>query len=110
MLWNYADWRQAQLMAQGFGLVVDVTVQGEPDALLEAEFRMALYVERGGILETDRAREEQAAKESRRKQVQDRERELARWLFSRSENGRGNPRIGYGGNRPIATQRIGSLG
>jgi hypothetical protein len=101
--YQYDDWwpayRQALLMAQGFGLVVDETIQGEPDGILVREFEKALYVERGGQLETDATRAEQA-RQDRLKANQDRERQLYRWLHARSPHGRGNPMVGAGSNQP----------
>lgn len=101
--------RQGLLMAQGFGLVVDELIQGEPDAKLVHEFTVAMWVERGGVLKTDATRVAQALRRDRLKAQADQERQIYRWLHSRSANGRGNPWIGYGGGRPIATQRTGSL-
>lgn len=52
--------RQAILKEQGFGLVVwtdgkegrPKPIYGEPDAILVREFEMAMFVERGGVIET----------------------------------------------------------
>jgi hypothetical protein len=102
----WATYRQGLLMAQGFGLVVDLTIQGEPDARLVREFAIAMWVERGGILrDTDDVLAE-AARQARLKAEMEADRERYRWLYRRSAKGRGNPLVGYGGGRPIATQRI----
>jgi hypothetical protein len=98
--------RQGLLMAQGFGLVVDMTIQGEPDARLVQEFELAMWVERGGqFKDTDDVLAE-AARQARLKDEADADRQRYRWLYRRSAKGKGNPWIGYGGGRPIATQRI----
>jgi len=102
----WATLRQGLLMAQGFGLVVDMTIQGEPDARLVHEFALAMWVERGGVLkDTDEVRAE-ASRQARLKAEADADRQRYRWLHSRSKLGRGNPWVGYGGGRPIATQRM----
>lgn len=88
---RWPELRQALLMAQGFGLVVDVTVQGEPDAILVREFGLAMYVEQGGTYLSD---EERAIESHRRDLIREnrvRERDLAKWLYGRSPHGRGNP-------------------
>lgn len=100
---RWPELRQALLMAQGFGLVVDVRVQGEPDAILEKEFALALYVERGGAFLSDEERAREAARRDRIRENRIRDRELTRWLFARSPLGRANPWVSqYTGARRSA--------
>lgn len=92
---RWPELRQALLMAQGFGVVVDVTMQGEPDGRLVNEFALAMHVEQGGrYLSPD---EQQRASNSRDhvREQQTRERDLGRWLYSRSPHGRGNAWVSY---------------
>jgi hypothetical protein len=88
---RWPELRQALLMAQGFGLVVDVTVQGEPDAVLVREFALAMYVERGGTYLSDEEQQQESRRRDRIREHRVRERDLSRWLYSRSPYGRGNP-------------------
>jgi hypothetical protein len=88
---QWPELRQALLMAQGFGLVVDVTVQGEPDAVLVREFALAMYVERGGTYLSDEEQQHQRRRRDRISEHLIRERDLSKWLYSRSPYGRGNP-------------------
>lgn len=93
-LYGPSQWpqlRQALLMAQGFGLVVDKTIQGEPDAILVREFRLAMYVERGGTYLSDEERQQESTRRDRIRENRVRERDLAKWLYARSPYGRGNP-------------------
>jgi hypothetical protein len=87
---RWPELRQALLMAQGFGLVCDVTVQGEPDARLVGEFELAMYVERGGQFVSDEERAWESRHRDRIRENRIRDRELTKWLFSRHEYGRGN--------------------
>jgi len=103
---RWPELRQALLMAQGFGLVVDVTVQGEPDARLVREFAIAMHVEQGGSYRSPEAIREEEAKRKQERDRRDRERELLHWIYDRSPAGRGNPWVGYGGNPSIITRRI----
>lgn len=88
---RWPELRQALLMAQGFGLVVDKTIRGEPDAILVREFAIALYVERGGTYLSEEDRQQESARRDRIRENRVRERDLAKWLYARSPHGRGNP-------------------
>lgn len=88
---RWPELRQALLMSQGFGLVCDVTVYGEPDALLVREFELAMYVEGGGQFVSDEEREWESRRRDRIRENRIRDRELTRWLYKRSPHGRGNP-------------------
>ena len=78
--------RQALLKEQGFGVVVRETIQGEPDDILVAEFSKAMFVERGGVIDTA----EKRAKRKRR----DRARTNRQWEADKVKEayfrGRGN--------------------
>lgn len=88
---RWAALRQALLMSQGFGLVSEVQVDGEPDARIVEELRRAKFVEQGGVLESEEAAAEESVRRDRIRENKVRERELAKWLWSRSKYGRGNP-------------------
>ncbi len=70
--------RQAILKEQGFGLVVwtdgkegrPKPIYGEPDAILVKEFEMAMFVERGGVIETEEDLLAKAVASSARSQAQ----------------------------------------
>jgi hypothetical protein len=83
--------RQALMYAQGFHVIADLEIQGEPDAQLVEELRRCLFVERGGILETPRAIAEESARRDRERERKVREREMVHWLWGRSRFGRSNP-------------------
>lgn len=99
---RWAALRHALLLAQGWSPISEVTVRGEPDGVLVEELRRARFVERGGALEDE---EELAAESARRDRIREnkvRERDMAKWLFSRSPNGRGNPWVSqYTGRREV---------
>lgn len=99
---RWPELRQALLMAQGFGLVCDVTVYGEPDALLVREFELAMYVERGGEFVSDEEREWERRRRDRIRENRIRDRELTKWLYKRSPNGRGNPWVSMSTDRRFA--------
>lgn len=88
---RWAALRQAQMYLQGFNVLSDLEIQGEPDAQLLEELRRCLYVEQGGQLETPRALAEESARRDRQRERQVREREMVHWLWGRSPHGRGNP-------------------
>jgi hypothetical protein len=98
---------QARLMSQGFSLVSEVVADAADDRLVE-ELRRMKYVEQHSkpsdfaTPETARALwarlglnpEAVAEEEARRDRIREnkvRERDLAKWLWSRSEHGRANP-------------------
>jgi len=84
--------QHALLRAQGFEILKDVVVHGQPDAVLEYELRRIRYLEQHHLEEL--TPEEQQAESDRRSQRNDRrlyERELASRIFHRSPYGRGNP-------------------
>ncbi len=99
---RWPEFRQALLMSQGFGLVCDVTVYGEPDALLVREFMIAMYVERGGQFVSEDEREWESRRRDRIRENRIRDRELTRWLFKRSPNGRGNPWVSMSHRQEVA--------
>ena len=78
--------RQARLQEQGFGLVVRKRIQGEPDDMLVAEFRKAMYVERGGEIDNDEKKLARA-RIGRQRDTAQWERDKTHELFFR---GRGN--------------------
>jgi hypothetical protein len=96
---RWPERRQALLMCQGFGLVCDVTVYGEPDALLIREFELAMYVERGGQFVSDEEREWESRRRDRILENRVRDRDLTKWLFKRHPYGRGNPWVSLTGRR-----------
>src|SRR5574341_1372003 len=81
---RWPELRQAMLMAQGFGLVCDVTVYGDPDARLVREFELAMYVERGGQFVSEEEREWQSRRRDRIRENRIRDRDLTKWLYKRS--------------------------
>jgi hypothetical protein len=88
---RWAALRQGLMYAQGFHVISDLEIQGEPDGQLVEELRRCLFVENGGVLETPRALAEQAALRDRQRERQVRERDMVHWLWGRSVYGRGNP-------------------
>jgi hypothetical protein len=78
-------------MAQGFGLLAEVSVQGEPDGALVAALERAVSERRQPVEPDPEELERQAAAAERRT----RERELLSWLYRRSPYGRANPWIGW---------------
>jgi len=82
--------RHALLLSQGWSPITEVTVQGDPGPVLEEELRREQFIAHGGVLVSE---EEKAAESERRDRLREskvRERDMAKWLFSRSPNGRGN--------------------
>jgi hypothetical protein len=88
---RWPELRQALLMAQGFGLLAEVSVQGEPDGALVAALERAVSERRQPVEPDPEELERQAAAAERRT----RERELLSWLYRRSPYGRANPWIGW---------------
>ncbi len=78
--------RQALLKEQGFGVVVRETIQGEPDDILVAEFTKAMFVERGGVIDTADKRAKRARRSRQRDRLQ-RDKDLTKEAYFR---GRGN--------------------
>lgn len=99
---RWPELRQALLMSQGFGLVCDVTVYGEPDALLVQEFELAMYVERGGQFVSDEEREWESRRRDRIRENRIRDRDLTKWLYARSPHGRANPWVSMSNQRRFA--------
>lgn len=95
---RWPELRQALLMAQGFGLAFEMVIQGEPNGQLVQEFARWLCGERQ---REARRRQESAARDRTREQAT-RERDLTKWLYSRSPHGRGNPWVAQG-RTPRAT-------
>lgn len=91
--------RQGLLMAQGFGLVVNEFVQGEPDGFLVAEFEKALFVERGGQLEDTAETLYEKVLSDIRGESKLKEQDLTKWAFNRL--GRRNPIVGGGSNEKL---------
>ncbi|MDZ7418782.1 MAG: hypothetical protein ONB52_21875 [candidate division KSB1 bacterium] len=77
---TWPELRQAILMSQGFGLLAEVTCQGQPDALLERELRRLTY--RSASDDQNRDPDEEARR-ARVQEIRQYERDLARWLFRR---------------------------
>lgn len=94
---RWPDLRQGLLMAQGFGLVVDQRIQGEPDARLVYEFERAMHFERTGYMEeTEEERVFREVKADKEREDRNMERELGKWAFRRM--GRRKSLIGGGSN------------
>jgi hypothetical protein len=88
---RWPELRQALLMAQGFGLLAEVNVQGEPDAALVATMERVL-TQRDTPTEPD---PDEVAKTAAAAERQIRDRELLHWLYDRSPYGRANPWVGW---------------
>lgn len=64
------EMRQAILKEQGFGVVVREFIRGEPDDILVAEFAKAMFVERGGEIDTEEKKEKRARRSRQRTTAQ----------------------------------------
>lgn len=64
------EMRQAILKEQGFGVVVREVIRGEPDDILVGEFAKAMFVERGGEIDTEEKKEKRARRSRQRSMAQ----------------------------------------
>ena len=87
---RWAALRHALLLTYGWNIITEVTVQGDPAPVLEEELRRDLFLRRGGVIVSDEERAAESARQDRIRESKVRERDMAKWLFSRSPRGRGN--------------------
>jgi hypothetical protein len=82
--------RHALLLSQGWSPISEVVVQGDPAPVLEEELRRERFIAHGGVLQSEEEKSAESARRDRLRESKVRERDMARWLFSRSPHGRGN--------------------
>lgn len=94
-----AERRQGLLMAQGFGLCVDVTVFGIPDGRLVRGFERFLAAERGHEVVDERQALYDKVMRDMEGEIKNRDRELTKWLWKRGGRERTNAWVGAGSNQ-----------
>jgi hypothetical protein len=88
--------RHALLLAQGWSVISELRiVNAEEDGIIVGELQRALFVQNGGVLMTTEEIVAESARRDRIRESKVRERDMAKWLWSRSPNGRGNPWVSY---------------
>lgn len=99
---QWATRSQGILMAQGFGLCVDIRLLGIPDGRLVTEFSRFLALERGRIRDDKETPEEERIRD-RQREAGAMERDLAKWMFHRGGIKRTNAWVGAGSNSPTGS-------